>query len=600
MSHLLIVSIGPVQDFIASARRFRDLWFGSWVLSEVSRAAARAIALSEPAGLESLVFPAPISMDELEPSQELGIANKVMALVSKDPGEVAREAARAGRARLAELAAEVFEDMPREPAFSRERADAQIADLLEIRWAAVPLEDYAGARREADRWLSARKETCDFAPVLWGSEAPKSSLDGQREAVLDLATTEHSRMWQRRLGMRVGENLCGVGLLKRKGGEAPRDRHGKAIRIPSTGTIAALAAMGGARGDLKEASEVYQQALRDLGARDRDICCHGFEPARRLAMLDPVWLFEDRLEQLFDDEDPVKARKVEQARQELHRFLRTTDLKPQPYYAVLVADGDRMGKAIDRQTSPEAHRDLTRALASFSRSAREIVSSHDGALVYAGGDDVIALMPLHAVLDCAEALACDFAKRLGRFGQGEEVPSLSVGVAIGHQMDPAAETLDLGRKAEKEAKKLRNAIAIIVQKRGGGELSVSGHWDEFMPRFRGWLDMLASGDFPDGAAYELRDTARVLEPKNSASQAVKDRMKEAQLLEASRIIGRKRTGNWQELSRDLAGDVLGHLKGSPDGGARRSRTVLARVADELVVARTFVAAGVTGKPGKDA
>jgi CRISPR-associated protein Cmr2 len=598
MSHLLIVSIGPVQDFIASARRFRDLWFGSWVLSEVSRAAAKALAEAESAGLDSLIFPAPGSMDDLEPDQELGIANKVMALVSGDPASVARLAAQAARDRLKQLANEVFEEMPSEPVFTRERADAQIADLLEIQWAAVPVENYASARREAERWLSARKATRDFAPVSWGSEAPKSSLDGQREAVLDLAKADHPRAWQRKLGMRAGENLCGVGLLKRKGGEAPRDRHGKTIRIPSTGSIAALAAVGGARGDLQEAAEAYQKALQDLGAADRDIRCHGFEPARRLAMLDPVWLFEERLNQLFDEKE--ETAQLEQARQALKRFLRATGLKPQPYYAVLVADGDRMGKAIDRQTSAEAHRDLTRALASFSQSARTIVADHDGSLVYAGGDDVLALMPLHTVLDCAEALARDFAERLGRFGEGEEAPTLSVGVGIGHQMDPAADTLDLGRKAEKEAKKLRNAIALVVQKRGGGEMTVSGHWDGFMPRFRGWLGMLASGEFPDGAAYELRETARVLEPKNSASQEVKKRLQEAQFLEATRILGRKRTGNWQDLRKGLADEVLGHLKDGPDGGGKESRSLLARVADELVVARTFVAAGVTGKPGKDA
>ena len=38
MKYLLTLSIGPVQDFIATARRSRDLWFGSWLLSELSRA----------------------------------------------------------------------------------------------------------------------------------------------------------------------------------------------------------------------------------------------------------------------------------------------------------------------------------------------------------------------------------------------------------------------------------------------------------------------------------------------------------------------------------------------------------------------------------
>ncbi|MCE7920927.1 MAG: hypothetical protein DYG85_15690 [Chloroflexi bacterium CFX1] len=43
MKYLIIFSIGPVQEFIAAARRSRDLWYGSWMLSELSKAAAKAI-----------------------------------------------------------------------------------------------------------------------------------------------------------------------------------------------------------------------------------------------------------------------------------------------------------------------------------------------------------------------------------------------------------------------------------------------------------------------------------------------------------------------------------------------------------------------------
>ena len=42
-AHLLLVTLGPVQDFIAQARRTRDLWYGSHLLSELGRAAARAL-----------------------------------------------------------------------------------------------------------------------------------------------------------------------------------------------------------------------------------------------------------------------------------------------------------------------------------------------------------------------------------------------------------------------------------------------------------------------------------------------------------------------------------------------------------------------------
>ena len=41
--YVLTLSIGPVQGFIASARRSRDLWSGSWLLSEMAKAAAKSL-----------------------------------------------------------------------------------------------------------------------------------------------------------------------------------------------------------------------------------------------------------------------------------------------------------------------------------------------------------------------------------------------------------------------------------------------------------------------------------------------------------------------------------------------------------------------------
>src|SRR5260221_1422362 len=75
MKHLMIFSIGPVQDFIAAARRRRDLWYGSWMLSELSRAAAKAVL--EQSG--ELIFPS-------DPLTISSVPNKIVAtIMSNDP-----------------------------------------------------------------------------------------------------------------------------------------------------------------------------------------------------------------------------------------------------------------------------------------------------------------------------------------------------------------------------------------------------------------------------------------------------------------------------------------------------------------------------------
>jgi CRISPR/Cas system CMR-associated protein Cmr5 small subunit len=73
---LLQISIGPVQDFISAARRTRDLWFGSYLLSEISKAAAKAVKN----GGGRLIFP---NLDGMSPkeidSEECNVANVILA-----------------------------------------------------------------------------------------------------------------------------------------------------------------------------------------------------------------------------------------------------------------------------------------------------------------------------------------------------------------------------------------------------------------------------------------------------------------------------------------------------------------------------------------
>ena len=78
--YLLAIAIGPVQDFIASARRTRDLWFGSYLLSEVSKAVARDLKAKN----ATLIFPAPLNTNDLDEDSPLNVANKLLAEVETD------------------------------------------------------------------------------------------------------------------------------------------------------------------------------------------------------------------------------------------------------------------------------------------------------------------------------------------------------------------------------------------------------------------------------------------------------------------------------------------------------------------------------------
>lgn len=86
MSHLLLFSLGPIQDFIATARRCQDLWFGSWLLSDLAKQAATRV--KDLLGTDSLIVPGQLT-------EKAAVANELYVLCEDEAS--ARGAAGAAR-----------------------------------------------------------------------------------------------------------------------------------------------------------------------------------------------------------------------------------------------------------------------------------------------------------------------------------------------------------------------------------------------------------------------------------------------------------------------------------------------------------------------
>lgn len=582
--HLLQAAIGPVQDFIASARRTRDLWFGSWLLSEVSKAVARAI-VHHTGDPRSLIFPSVERLAELDPESSLSVANKVLAIV-EDPRSVADLIRPAAQARLEALAEEAFARMSAGDRYVKlDRARKQIADLLEVYVVSVPIAEahYKETRDRCERLLAARKGTRDFEPVSWGATVDKSTLDGQREIVIDIDATKslsETALFQA-LGIRRGESLCGIGLFKRHGAKDD------AVPVYSTSHVASLPFIDGlATGDA-ELVKRYASTLHSLGAAELT------QPVRShpvFGRYDGHMLYLERLSDL------VGEAKVDEAGRALAQLLRDCGQKrgPLPYYALLVADGDRMGKAIDACTSVERHRALSSALSKFAGEADKIVKGHGGSLIYAGGDDVLAFVGLHKAVACARKLADAFATLLAGFTHTEGgqtlSPTLSVGIGVSHHLEPLGDALEVARKAEKLAKMTRNALGLIVAKRGGSENAVSGRWSEkpapIDERLATWVTMHRNQQIPDGAAYELAELGRRL---GGISGSLTEEQRSIAIEESSRVMRRKRAERGtRDMSEGDVHEVLERIRSSPDG--------LATTSSELIAARLLADAVDLAEP----
>lgn len=597
--HVLLISLGPVQDFITSARRCRDLWFGSWILSELAKAAAAGIvdALGgDRAALDALVFPAAQDRSALGEGSAMSVANKLVVRVTGDDKRV-HDVAEAGRIRMG-----ARRDALREGAFKRigngdprrdhhfltKPARQQVDELFEYLWVAVAeVEGEAGyvqARTEAERLLGARKNARTWKQPSWASEgAPKSSLDGVRESVLHEDIYERGVTGPRRepsltpeqrrtrYGVHGSERLCGVGLLKRWGVQLDAEGARSVERFFSTAHLAALPTMIGIAEDAS-VDQGIGNAWRDLrtaaGPATEDL---QVVPGRRTGLFgntDGAILFAQRLvETLADCGHAPESEVTRAALVALKKFSECTGRgEPLPYYVILVADGDRMGAVIDAQATPKAHRELSTALDAFAGSARGIVDSHHGCLIYSGGDDVLAFLPLHEAVECAEKLAQAFASRLAPWKAKDGTSAtLSAGLAIVHYIDPMGAALEVAREAERTAKRHpgtkdrpgkedrpgKDALAIALDKRSGTTITVCDHWDKLAPRLARLVALHQADEVPDKAGYELAELARLADDADPEALLA---LRPIQRSEALRILGRKRAQRGQEKidQKDLA------------------------------------------------
>jgi CRISPR-associated protein Cmr2 len=159
-------------------------------------------------------------------------------------------------------------------------------------------------------------------------------------------------------------------------------------------------------------------------------------------------------------------------------------------------------------------------LAGFAGEAARIVREHRGVLVYAGGDDVLAFVPIDRCLACVLALHDAFGSALASWSTRTGTAlTLSVGLAIAHFMEPLEDLLDYGRAAEKHAKRprpedhgqdARDSLAVHLVKRGGGPLAVRANWSTGPEKHLHELaERIAAGAVSGRVAYDMHKIADV-------------------------------------------------------------------------------------------
>lgn len=578
MTVLLSVSIGPVQDFIKAARKARDLWFGSALLEEMSHAAAKAL---HDRGAR-LIFPASATITDGG-----SVANKILALVdADDPTAIAEESRAAAYAVLdGHRAKAMAESQAHRLRVDTDLLERQLRGFLEFSYAWIPYRgpaSYTEDRKMVERLLAGRKALRDFAPADGRAGRPNSSLDPARESVLPDGRDGPIRPSVR---IKQGEHLDGISLIKRM---ASTERFVSVARVAAEPFIR--------RAVEQQRPELAQ--LNDLAARLDTLQAAERFPTRDGTGLEHYAPFPYDTELFYSDgrgdpdlgdEGSEPSRLARQFFDVVQRLRHAIGMAPPSYFALLHADGDQMGRAIGDMHTPDDHERLSLALGGFAAEAGVIVRGHHGALIYSGGDDVLAFLPLDTALDCADALRRAFADTMAAV-PGLSPVTLSVGLAIGHYREPLDNLLDWARAAERLAKVgERNQLAVAFHAASGGASATTTvhSWtgDPVAEHWRAWQNLYQEDALPDGAAYELRALSRELRglPTDTARLLA--------AVEARRILSRKygRRGTEQinpEIVERIIKRIVPSAEAAPDGSTVLD--TLDGIVNEMLIARRLV------------
>jgi CRISPR-associated protein Cmr2 len=438
--HMLLFSLGPVQSFIAQARKTRDLWLGSFLLSALMQAGMEDIK-------ERLIFPSKPFIEGNIPD----LPNKYIAIF--DDADEAEKAARKSEERIiqfwGEICTNVWNDVLARPAPSnaitqklwKEQTDPE--HVFEFFWVVVPGDNinYPGDNTNYKEWLTEAQFALDGRKHLRNFQqqedaGEKSTISGLRSA---LHGTEVSRervadFWRdlvskKRLSPRDisndgAERLDAIDTVKRFASKhlaqllkRPKIEAG----YPSTSSIATAPYIERLITEIgnQALSSVLPDWMHEAGKLDdimsadipflRDLAKR-FPTGEKILIYDgdcffPETFSANRLKKEFRFDDSRKAERdglAQSGPKAIAKLLEATDkltppiARPRAYYAMIQMDGDKMGKLINGVGSKDEHKKISEALSNFSRGDVPAIveKTYPGRLIYAGGDDVFALAPL--------------------------------------------------------------------------------------------------------------------------------------------------------------------------------------------------------------
>lgn len=461
MKYLFLFTIGPVQTFIAQARKTRDLYRGSKILSDLTTHALTSKEIKE------VIFP----------DKELSSKpNRIMVIIEKETDDEVKSFGE----ELSQMVQEKYLSMSLGAIGGGKElpsgCDTQLAQAVESYWASLPIdseEDYSSIYLKAEALLASVKNYRHFKQ-LQEPGGRKCSLCGERNALFYKGTKyrdlQTDAVAVKQSDLDQGEALCSVCYSKRSSG--------RENSFESTAEIALLDTLEKLRSDGSGFD-----ALSDY-----DKSCGGNADAQLY--------FSENLTKKYFERNRISDADLPALLKKKGKILKVAGelgLKFSPYYAIFMADADNMGEWIsgkylkDKKRLKEFQQTLSKALGKFANEMKTSLgggrsSLKKGRTIYAGGDDFLGFVNLNHLIPFMDEFRIKFTEIVGSavapYVDGSEI-TISGGAVIAHYKTPLSEALNAARAVEKEAKETfpeKDAFALSVIKHSGERETTCQKW----------------------------------------------------------------------------------------------------------------------------
>lgn len=485
--YLLLFTIGPVKSFIQESRKAQDLFASSALLSNLCKdAIIKANDVFKKNKFE-LITP---NFDMNSKDEFPSIPNRFLASITgKDLETFSTNTEKIKKELIEEFSIIKFgNDEIKLPTGAKEQLD----EHLDIRWIIIPYtkETFSKDFAKINKLLAGIK---NYRPLHNTSElGRKCIVDGKRnvkfyrkirdnEIKLNKKTNLYSKLYQPEDAVTIlepnnddtelkiwhlqkGEGISAVTLKKRLFQNEPH-------QFPSTVSISLLHVFEHLKDDENFIS--FEEKVNG----ENKIFGHSN---------DQLFYF-DNIKPLFEKEN--KTNEIVTFQKEHRKWSEKLDLPMTTYYALIRFDGDNMGDWFsgvyknDTLSFKEYQKKLSGFIIEFADKMKTEITEPLGRVIYAGGEDFMAMINLHNLHKSIELIRANFknliSDKMQEFISVKKEFSLSMGISIAHYKEPLQLVLDKTAQMEKLAKNSgRNRFAIRVSKHSGGQLQTVLPWKD--------------------------------------------------------------------------------------------------------------------------